>query len=121
MVDNTFGAAGNAADSVDTNTPLTALRLAEERACAGYLAARKAMVWMAGRAASLRQLADEQPKRADYRAAAANALSAYSHAAQRARLAEHAWQRAQYRPDAMWTATDGRRPRQLAAVTGEAA
>lgn len=89
---------------------LLALRLSEERACAGYLNARKAMVALAGRAASLGQLVAERPNRVDYRAARNNALAAYGAAAERTRLAWSGWQRAQLRYDAAWTVTEGRKP-----------
>lgn len=112
MTNTTNAATDTVAATADPT--LYALRLAEENACGGYLTARKSMVRLAGQAASLRQLSDEHPKRADYRAAAGNALTAFGHAAQRTRLAYQAWQRAVFRSDAHWTATDGRTPRLVA-------
>lgn len=99
-------------------TTLTALRLSEEKACAGYLAARKAMVTAAARLASHRQLAAEQPTRVDYRKAFYRALDAYNDAVARTRLAWNAYIRSQVRTDARWTATAGRSPRVLAPVGG---
>jgi hypothetical protein len=100
---------------------LGALRTAEEHACAGYLAARKAMITAAARAASLAQLARERP-RADYRTAADRAAGDYTAAVHRTRLAYSRWQRAQLFSDAAWTDTAGRNPQVLAtAVTGEVA
>lgn len=88
---------------------LAALRLAEEHACGGYLAARKSMVALAVQAVSLSQLADQQPTRLDYRRARDRALGQYRDAAARTRLAYTRWQRAQIHSDAWWTATEGRR------------
>ncbi|MDQ0378602.1 hypothetical protein [Amycolatopsis thermophila] len=87
---------------------LVALRLSEERAAEGYLAARRDMVRLASRIASLRQLASEQPMRADYRVALRDAQVAHGAAVERAGLAYQRWQRAQLRSDAHWTATEGR-------------
>lgn len=98
---------------------LTALRLSEEQACAGYLVARKAMVSAAARLASHRQLAAEQPARADYRKAYYRALEDYNAAADRTRLAYNVYIRSQIRTDARWTVTEGRYPRVLAEATGE--
>jgi hypothetical protein len=54
---------------VTPDTTLTALVLAEEQVCAGYVTARKSMIRLATRMASLYRLTVEQPCRADYRAA----------------------------------------------------
>lgn len=87
---------------------LTAFRLSEEEAAAGYLLARREMVRLAGRVASVRQLVAERPLRADYRAGLRDAETAFGAAAQRTRLAFERWHRAQLRSDAHWTATHGR-------------
>lgn len=89
-------------------TPLQARRLSEELACEGYLTARKALAGLAGRAASLSRLVAEHPDRVDYRAARNDVLTKYGIAARRTRAAWLAWQRAQHRSDAAWTATEGR-------------
>jgi hypothetical protein len=110
---------------MDQNTTgdngLTALRLAEEKKCAGYLEARKAMVALAGRVASLRLLAAQHPRRADYRRARDAAVEEYHAAVDRTRLAWSVYQRAQMRADLVWTATEGRHPRVLALADGEVA
>ena len=95
---------------MNADTSLAALRLAEEQACGRYLAARKAQIRLGARVGSLAQLVAEQPKRADYRDARDRAIEAHGDAVQRTRLAYLAWQRAQMRADAMWTATEGRTP-----------
>jgi hypothetical protein len=86
---------------------LFALRLAEEQACAGYLTARKAMMSLAVRAASVAQMVRERPTRVDYRAALEDVLDAYRAASTRTRLAYGRWQRAQLRADAYWTCNAG--------------
>jgi hypothetical protein len=95
---------------MNVDASLTALRLAEEQACARYLAARKAQIRLGARVGSLAQLVAEQPQRADYRAARDRVVEAHGDAVQRTRLAYLTWQRAQRRADAMWTATEGRTP-----------
>jgi hypothetical protein len=95
--------------STITNTAraLIALRLAEEQACAGYLMARKAMVGLAARSASMAQMVRERPTRVDYRAALNEVLGSYRAASDRTRLAYGRWQRAQVRADAYWTVNAG--------------
>jgi hypothetical protein len=88
-------------------TPLMALELAEERACAGYLAARKAMVRAGALARSMGRLATEQ-SRADYRRSHTALVTAHTDATVRCQAAYLAYQRARHRFDAMWTATVGR-------------
>lgn len=88
-------------------SPLTAFRLAEEQAAAGYLVARRAMIRAASLVASIGQLVKERPNRADYRAALGHAMSKQFDAEQRTRLAYEHWQRAQVRADAFWTASTG--------------
>ena len=90
------------------NPVLVALRLSEERACARYLSARKAMRELAGEAASLRELVIKHPRRADYQAALVAVLDKYSAAAQRTAMAWQSWHYAQVRTDSAWTATTGR-------------
>ncbi|GAB3580384.1 hypothetical protein GCM10027445_50590 [Amycolatopsis endophytica] len=87
---------------------LVALRLSEERAAEGYLTARREMVRLASRVASIRQLVTERPMRADYRAALRDAQAAHGAAVQRTGLAYQRWHRAQLRSDAHWTDTAGR-------------
>lgn len=87
---------------------LAAFRLSEERAAAGYLAARKAMVALAARVDSIRQLVTEQPLRADYRAALRTAETAHDDAVTRTALALDRWHAAQLRSDSHWTATIGK-------------
>lgn len=89
-------------------TPLVALRLAEERACAGYLAARKAMVRLGALTRSMGRLVNEQPRRADYRRSHVGLMSAHTDATIRCQSAWQVWQRAQRRSDAAWTETTGR-------------
>jgi hypothetical protein len=101
--DNTTTTASN------VDTTLMSLRVNEEQACAGYLAARKAQMSLARLTASLKQLVAEQPTRVDYRDAFYKALDGYNHAGQRTRLAYNRWLRAQLRTDARWTATEGRK------------
>jgi hypothetical protein len=100
--------ASTADNASNVDTTLMSLRINEEQACAGYLAARKSMMYLAGRAASLRQLTLEQPKRVDYRDAFNKALSDFNHAGERTRLAYNRWVRAQLRTDSRWTDTEGR-------------
>ena len=87
-------------------SPLTALRLAEEQACAGYLTARKAMIQTAALVASIGQLVRERPNRADYRAALGHVTGKHFDAMERTRLAWERWQRAQVRADAFWAASN---------------
>ncbi|MDQ3405251.1 MAG: hypothetical protein M3548_17975 [Actinomycetota bacterium] len=87
---------------------VSALRLSEERACGGYLAARKAMVGTGTRALSLGRLAAEQPGRADYRDAWLAARADHTAALNRTEIAYDRWLRAQLRTDSAWTATTGR-------------
>lgn len=101
-------------DMSNVDTTLMAFRAQEERACAGYLAARKAMVTTAARLASYRQLVAEHPARVDYREAFYSALDAYNAAVARTRLAYNRYIRSQVRTDAQWTITEGRYPRVLA-------
>jgi hypothetical protein len=84
------------------------LRLSEERAAAGYLAARKAMVKAGTRALSLGRLAGEHPGRADYRDAWHAAQTRHEAAQARTELAYRRWLGAQMRTDDAWTATSGR-------------
>lgn len=95
----------------DAHPALVALRLADERACEGYLVARKAMLAAAAYGLSLIHLAAQHPGRADYRAAAAAARVRFRDAEARVQLAYARWQRAANRYDAAWTATVGRAPR----------
>jgi hypothetical protein len=99
------------------NTTLQALWLSMEQACARYLTARKAMVALAGRAASLQQLVAEHPTRRDYRYALTAALAARADAIQRTDTARKGWSEAQLRYDDAWTATEGRHPQRLTART----
>ncbi|WP_143249870.1 hypothetical protein [Amycolatopsis sacchari] len=87
---------------------MAAFRLSEEQAAGGYLAARKEMVRLATRVASLRQLVREQPGRAGYRVALAAAEDAHRAAVTRTGLAFERWQAAQLRSDAVWSETFGR-------------
>ncbi|ANZ36869.1 hypothetical protein BBK82_13085 [Lentzea guizhouensis] len=87
-------------------SPLTALRLAEEQACAGYLVARKSMVRAAALVASVSQLVRERPTRADYREVLGELMGRHFDAEQRVRLAYERWQRAQRRADAFWVASN---------------
>lgn len=80
------------------------LRLAEERACAGYLSARRSMVGLAGRVASVGQLVRENPRRADYRMVLRQVSGRHGDAVERTRLAYNRWQRARLVADAYWTA-----------------
>lgn len=97
---------------MDENAPekpsLTAFRLSEEKAAAGYLAARREMVALAARMASVRQLVFERPTRADYKTALNAAEIALSAAMERTHRAFERYHRAQVRSDAHWTATQGR-------------
>lgn len=90
------------------NPGLVALRLAEEQACAGYLAARREMVRLAARVALVGRLVTEQPARPDFRAALATVATAHGVAVQRTDLAWTRWHRAQLRTDAHWTETQRR-------------
>jgi hypothetical protein len=83
----------------NSNVTVTALDLAEERACAGYLTARSAMVALARRAASLAQLVTEQPHRSDYRTVWTAVVTAHQEAVTRTALAYRLWQEAQQRTD----------------------
>ena len=87
---------------------LAGFRLSEERAAGGYLAARKEMVRLATRLASVRQLVTEQPTRTDYRAAVRELEATHRDAMRRTRLAFERWHGAQLRSDAHWTATTGK-------------
>lgn len=89
-----------------TMSPLAAFRLAEEQACGGYLKARKAMVRLAAQVASIAQLVREHPSRADYRAVLGQLVGRQLDAEQRTRLAYQRWQRAQFRADAFWAASN---------------
>ncbi|WP_091455700.1 hypothetical protein [Actinokineospora iranica] len=82
--------------------------MSEERAAAGYLAARKALVAAGTRVVSLGRLVAEHPGRADYREAWFAARAAQTAALDRVEIAYGRWQRAQLRTDAAWTATSGR-------------
>ncbi len=99
---------------------LTALYLAEEQACAGYVAARKVQIRLGTRLVSLHRLTVEQPRRADYRQALTGLASRYRAANERTRLAYQRWQRAQLCTDGEWTDTTGR-TRGQATTAGEAA
>ncbi|GHH49231.1 hypothetical protein [Lentzea cavernae] len=88
------------------SVPLAAFRQAEERACGGYLVARKAMIRLAARAASISQLVREHPTRADYRAALHHVKALHHDAVERTRLAWQRWNQAQIRSDAFWAATN---------------
>jgi hypothetical protein len=106
---------------IETTDPtLTALRLAEERACAGYVDARNAQVQLGTRLVSLRRLTVEQPRRADYRQALAGLARRYRDARERTDLALARWHEAQLCTDGRWTDTAGR-TRGQAAAAGEAA
>jgi hypothetical protein len=94
--------------AVELDPTLMSLRLHEEQACAGYLAARKAMKFAAAHAASMRQLSLEQPTRVDYRNAFNKASGDFLAASERTQLAYDRWIRAQLRTDAHWTETAGR-------------
>jgi hypothetical protein len=89
------------------NLSLTALRLAEERACAGYLAARKDMLRLRARVVTVGRLVTERP-RPDYHASLRTLATAHGAAVERTRLAYARWQQTQRRSDAYWTATVGR-------------
>jgi hypothetical protein len=106
---------------IETVDPtLTALYLAEERACAGYVEARKAQTRLATRMASLHRLTVEQPRRANYRVALIGLGRLYRDARERTDLAFARWHDAQLCTDGRWTDTTGRIPCQ-AATAGEAA
>lgn len=90
------------------NATLVAFRLSEEKAAAGYLAARREMVALAARVASVRQLVSERPARADYRAKLRAVQAAHGAAVARTGVAFERYHRAQLRADAHWTATQGR-------------
>lgn len=87
---------------------LIALRLSEERAATGYLAARREMVVLAARMASVRQMVAERPARADYRVVLAAVEAAHSAAVARTHRAFERYHRAQLRSDSRWTETLGR-------------
>jgi hypothetical protein len=103
-----------------TDPRLTALYLAEEQACAGYVVARKDQITLAGQVVSLHQLTVEQPRRADYRNALTGLASRYRAAKQRTSLAYDRWVAAQLHTDEQWTDTTGR-TRGQAATTASAA
>ncbi|SES20879.1 hypothetical protein [Actinokineospora terrae] len=84
------------------------LRLSEEQVCAGYLAARKAMVAAGTRVLSLGRLVAEHPGRTDYRRAWFTAQANHAAALNRTEIAYSRWTRAQLRTDAAWSATTGR-------------
>jgi predicted house-cleaning NTP pyrophosphatase (Maf/HAM1 superfamily) len=92
----------------DTDPRLTALRLAEEQACAGYVTARKDQITLAGQVVSLHQLTVEQPRRSDYRSALTCLASRYRDAKQRTITAYDRWVAAQLHTDEQWTDTTGR-------------
>lgn len=94
--------------TVSDGPVLAAFRLSEERAAEGYLAARKEMVRLATRVASVRQLMTEQPMRTDYRAALRELETTHRDAMRRTRLALERWHGAQLRSDAHWTVTTGK-------------
>ncbi|MGZ3147276.1 hypothetical protein ACVDFE_35850 [Lentzea chajnantorensis] len=85
-------------------SPLVAFRLYEEHTCAGYLKARKAMVRLSARVASLSQLVRERPDRIDYRTVLGELVGRQIDAEQRTRLAYERWQRAQRQSDMVWMA-----------------
>ncbi|MDX8146406.1 hypothetical protein SK854_30130 [Lentzea sp. BCCO 10_0061] len=87
-------------------SPLTALRLAEEQACAGYLDARKALVSLAARVASLTLLVGQYPARADYRKVLGEVMGNKVDAELRTGLAWRRYQNAQVRADAFWAASN---------------
>lgn len=87
-----------------TVSPLAAFRLAEERACAGYLVARKAMVRLTAQVASIGLLVRQYPAWADYRKRLGELVGQQVDAEQRATLAWQCYQRAQVRADAFWAA-----------------
>lgn len=91
-----------------TDLTLTALYLAEEQACAGYVTARKAQMRLATRMASLYQLTVEQPCHAGYRAALIALGRQYRDARERTDLALTRWHEAQLCTDGRWTDTAGR-------------
>jgi hypothetical protein len=97
------------------NPVLDALKLAEEAACGGYLAARSAHIKAAARVVSLARLVSEQPHRRDYREAWELACAVRSAASTRTDLAYAKWRRAGLRYDAAWTASVGRRTPEVAA------
>lgn len=78
----------------------TALDLAELQACHQYRTFRNKMVTLAGTAASLCQLALEQPHRPDYQQAWRDAVLAQSRAMTQTGRAYTTWQRARRRTDA---------------------
>jgi hypothetical protein len=108
MTETLASTADNTTTATNVDMTLMSLRVKEEQACAGYLAARRAMMNLARLTASLRQLSAEQPTRVDYRDAFYKALDDYNHAGQRTRLAYNRWVRAQLRTDSRWTDTEGR-------------
>lgn len=109
-----MGMSAESADPAAGDSPpsrLAVLRLAEERAAAGYLAARKAMKHAAARGVGVVHLAAQHPTRADYQRAAARACAVFRAAERRTGLAYTAWQRAIHRYDTEWMATEGRATR----------
>jgi hypothetical protein len=76
-----------------------ALHQAEERACRRYLVARKELITLAARAASLGRLVTEHPYRQDYQAEWRNVVLAQSRAVTRTGSAWTVLQRARNRTD----------------------
>lgn len=111
---------GDTVASQPADPRLTALYLAEEQACAGYVAARKAQIRLGTRLVSLHRLIVEQPRRADYRQALTCLARRYRDAKDRTALAYDRWRQAQLCTDGRWTDTTGR-TRSQAATAGEAA
>lgn len=104
-----------------TGRTLGALRLAEEKACGGYLDARKAEVRLGARVVSLHRLIVEQPRRSDYRTALTALIERYQDAKDRTRLAYACLMRARDRYDLVWQDTEGRRPRLSTVPSAESA
>jgi hypothetical protein len=77
-----------------------ALQAAEEQACQRYLAARKELIGLSARAASLGQLVTEHPYRQDYQTAWRDVVLAQSRAVNRTGTAWTLLQRARKRTDA---------------------
>ena len=99
---------------VDVNPALNGLKQAEERACGGYVVARKDMIRLATRMASLHRLVVEQPRRTDYRVALSEEASRYRAAKERTDLAYERWQQAAHRYDLVWQDTEGRQSGRVA-------
>lgn len=83
-----------------TDPTYTALQLAEEQACKRYLVARKELMALAARAASLGQLVTEHPYRQDYQTSWRECVLAQSRAVTRTGTAWTLLQRARKRTDA---------------------